>query len=260
MRKTIILLFILSDLLAAQASSIVSGAALPGTCAVADVYFKTTSPIGLHVCRATDTWAYLSGIESLTTSAPCQMSSTGMVCGGTVAFTVTIKNPLGESTLLVTPAGTVLFTQAGYNWTIPTSSGLIDVKKILLNSDSGQPNYVFGANAAGNGQEWKNLVAGLTNALQVTHSTGQIEVDINTAVVPQKSAANTWTGLNMFDLGAKLTPTAYGSLATCNAGAQGRIASVNDSNTNTWAASIAAGGTYKVLAYCNGTSWTVAGR
>lgn len=40
---------------------------------------------------------------------------------------------------------------------------------------------------------------------------------------------------------------------------QGMLAAVTDSNTATWGAVIAAGGANKVLAYYNGTNWTVAG-
>ena len=53
-----------------------------------------------------------------------------------------------------------------------------------------------------------------------------------------------------------LAPTAYASLPT---GAEGDLACVTDSNTATWGATIAGGGANNVLAYFNGTNWTVAG-
>lgn len=55
----------------------------------------------------------------------------------------------------------------------------------------------------------------------------------------------------------KLTPTAFASLPT---GVEGMVASVSDSNTVVWGATIAGGSTNKVLAYFNGTNWTVAGK
>ena len=55
-----------------------------------------------------------------------------------------------------------------------------------------------------------------------------------------------------------LTPVAFASLPA--APAEGMIASVNNSNTATWGATIAGGGANKVLAYYNGTNWTVAGK
>jgi len=54
----------------------------------------------------------------------------------------------------------------------------------------------------------------------------------------------------------RMTPVAFTALPTA---AEGAIASVNDSNTASWGATIAGGGANKVLAYYNGTNWTVAG-
>lgn len=61
----------------------------------------------------------------------------------------------------------------------------------------------------------------------------------------------------LFTLTAKLKPTAFASLP---AAAEGDVASCSDSNTAVWGAAIAAGGANKVLAYFNGTAWTVAGK
>lgn len=41
---------------------------------------------------------------------------------------------------------------------------------------------------------------------------------------------------------------------------EGMQYTVTDSNTNTWGATIAAGGANRVLAYYNGTNWTVVGK
>lgn len=53
-----------------------------------------------------------------------------------------------------------------------------------------------------------------------------------------------------------LAPTAFASLPT---GSEGDMACVTDSNTATWGATIAGGGANNVLAFFNGTNWTVAG-
>lgn len=55
----------------------------------------------------------------------------------------------------------------------------------------------------------------------------------------------------------QLTPLAFASLPTP---AEGMMAWVNDSNTAVWGATIAGGGSDKVLAVYNGTNWTVAGK
>ncbi len=55
-----------------------------------------------------------------------------------------------------------------------------------------------------------------------------------------------------------LGPVAFAALPA--APAEGMLCSVTDSNTATWGATIAAGGANHVLAYYNGTNWTVAGK
>lgn len=49
-------------------------------------------------------------------------------------------------------------------------------------------------------------------------------------------------------------------LPTCNSGAEGTIKSVSDSNTATWGATVAGGGSNHILAYCNSANWTVAAK
>jgi hypothetical protein len=51
----------------------------------------------------------------------------------------------------------------------------------------------------------------------------------------------------------------FSGLAACAAGIEGTVAAVTDSTTITWRATITGGGANHVLAYCNGTNWTVAG-
>ena len=57
-----------------------------------------------------------------------------------------------------------------------------------------------------------------------------------------------------------LTPTTYGALPTCNSGALGTLLPVSNSNTNTWGATISGTGADAVLAWCNGSAWTVYGK
>lgn len=42
--------------------------------------------------------------------------------------------------------------------------------------------------------------------------------------------------------------------------AEGMLRGVSDSNTNTWGATVAGGGSNHVLVYYNGTNWTVAAK
>lgn len=57
-----------------------------------------------------------------------------------------------------------------------------------------------------------------------------------------------------------LLPSTYATLIAsypCASGIEGYNASVTDSNTNTWGATVAGSGSFHVKAYCNGTNWVV---
>jgi hypothetical protein len=76
------------------------------------------------------------------------------------------------------------------------------------------------------------------------------------------SVANGGTGASnattaKVNLGSNNMPSgAFADLPTATTGA---LACVTDSNTATWGATIAGGGANVVLAFYNGTNWTVAG-
>jgi hypothetical protein len=53
---------------------------------------------------------------------------------------------------------------------------------------------------------------------------------------------------------------AFSTLTACASGGEGAIAPISDSTTATWGATITGGGSNHVLAYCNGTNWTVAAK
>jgi hypothetical protein len=52
----------------------------------------------------------------------------------------------------------------------------------------------------------------------------------------------------------------FAILAACSGALEGRMAAISDSTTNVLGATITGGGTNHVLAYCDGTSWTVAAK
>jgi hypothetical protein len=58
----------------------------------------------------------------------------------------------------------------------------------------------------------------------------------------------------------QVTAVAFSSLPACAAGTEGTMRAVNDSTTNVWGATITGSGANHVLAYCDGTNWTVAAK
>lgn len=59
---------------------------------------------------------------------------------------------------------------------------------------------------------------------------------------------------------ALLKKQAFSVLTACSSTIQGAIANVTDSSTVTWGATITGGSTNPVLAFCDGTNWTVAAK
>lgn len=57
-----------------------------------------------------------------------------------------------------------------------------------------------------------------------------------------------------------LAPHAFSTLAACASGTEGTMAAVTDSSSATWGATISGSGSNHVLAYCDGTNWTVAAK
>ena len=132
-------------------------------------------------------------------------------------------------------------------------------------------NNVFSNQASGLGG-----AAGLT-MLQIGNNTGNgISVTGNTffsqtiAVTPTqrtgsspaaiKFANNTYMGNTTEVSQSTVNVETFSKLASCSATTEGSYSSVSDSSTNTWGATITGGGSNHVLAYCDGTNWTVAGK
>lgn len=68
------------------------------------------------------------------------------------------------------------------------------------------------------------------------------------------------TAKNEFGGTVRIVPVAFSALPSCAAGIEGTQASINDSSTNTWGATITGSSTNHVLGYCDGTNWTVMGK
>lgn len=96
MRKLFLLALLLP--LAAQAQfgtarRVRAGSALPATCAVGDVYFRTATTIGFHECRTTDTWTFTSGSSATEAwEANAQTGTTYTVLTGDRGKALTFSN------------------------------------------------------------------------------------------------------------------------------------------------------------------------
>ncbi|QHI95501.1 hypothetical protein GT348_03775 [Aristophania vespae] len=68
---------------------------------------------------------------------------------------------------------------------------------------------------------------------------------------------NRQNGLTTLNDGLKLKGVKYASLPACSAAIGGQIQSVNDSAVNNWGDIVSGGGSFVIVAFCNGTNWTV---
>lgn len=89
--------------------------------------------------------------------------------------------------------------------------------------------------------------------------TGQFVFDTSPTLVTPVLGTATGTGLTLSSFG-KVTPVAVGSLPTCDSGAKGKFASVNDATTPVLGSSVANGGAAFAAVVCNGSAWTVTGK
>lgn len=79
---------------------------------------------------------------------------------------------------------------------------------------------------------------------------------ISQFVMGDEGAAPIVTGVGSY----RSVPVPFSSLAVCGRINEGALESVSNSNTTTWGAAVAGGGTNLVLAFCDGKHWTVSGK
>jgi len=101
--------------------------------------------------------------------------------------------------------------------------------------------------------------------LQLHHSgTNYLDTSLGTSGYgpPQTSGAgSTIIGkLGIQTIQGQVMPQKFAALTACSRAIQGAYATVVDSTTNAWGATVTGGGSDAVLTFCDGTSWTVSGK
>lgn len=108
-------------------------------------------------------------------------------------------------------------------------------------------------------------ISGLTTgflpkaASATTLNNSHIDDGITTAstiTMTENLVVNTGGPINSAQLGTNI----FSALPTCAGGTEGTWAPVPDSTTATWGATVTGGSTNHILAYCDGTNWTVAAK
>lgn len=133
--------------------------------------------------------------------------------------------------------------------TVGTLSGYTDA--ILFNSGGGTVNNAFGFHALD--------VTGIGGTLNAA-----FKADAQTAGAHNWGFYSDVSNIDHFgkvlDVTTQLTKGTFSALPACAAGTEGMMGAVTDSTTAAWGATITGTGANHVLAYCDGTNWTVAGK
>lgn len=168
-------------------------------------------------------------------------------------------------------------TDADYRWNV-ANSGVnqwgdgTGTKLGSLGPVTGGLGTVFEINGAVGGTsigvDLNPTGGGAAKAISINSTAGVLTFynETNSSVMFQQTAAAspnihsaTFNG-SVTAVSTRTPPLAFTSLPACAAGTEGQISAVNDSSTATWGATITNGGANHVLAYCDGTNWTVVGK
>jgi hypothetical protein len=171
------------------------------------------------------------------------------------------------------------------------SSNVVVGEQALVSDVSGTDNEALGAYSLNTTTGSNNVGVGSSSGQSVTSGAGNVFIgksasqsagitsgQYNTFVgfAAQNSGSNVSnssclgyncvaTASNEIVLGTsaevvQIIKNTFSTLPACASGYEGTLKSVSDSTTNTWGATITGSGSDHVLAYCDGTNWTVAAK
>ncbi len=198
------------------------------------------------------------------------ITASGQLQGG--APGVLIKDGSGETMQIASnpsptgaSPGTVQF--------IPNAGTLVGVEAYsigLISGTSGDFYCHHGLVAGGGGvcyfADVANDAGHLPNSFSQSvqfDSVNSAGIDVFTSVRanPQNSLEVSSGGSPGTSFGSiRQVPTTFADLPACGTTVEGTTATVTDSYVNAWGTTVAGGGTNHVLAYCDGTQWTVAAK
>ena len=243
-----------------------TGASLPGTCSVGQLFFNTSAAAGsnLYGCVATNTWAVLSGGGSgggsggngpgicfaFNASAPnalvCTITGFTLTSGSMVNLFVTAATTSASVTLAINGSAGIPVDRGSGN--APTAGEIGPSETPVLLSYNGTVFEVVN----------DSFEAGPTNCLSLTRTSFPWTIDINTSCLPELTTANTFSGYNNFSGGQiRLPESTVGTLPSASANT-GKEFIVTDGASSS---DCSTGGGSNVVSMCrsNGTAWVFIG-
>lgn len=181
-------------------------------------------------------------LGGLTNGTQMSVTGTGLI---TAAGGLRITN---SAPIMLSAVGPGLINFRSFNVAIITSS-LVYAGEVAFMADGGE---ILANGSTFNGAGLASLTGARCQILGPSSTNG---IDPNTIFPGSGNCIQ-----NVLQGMTALTGQTYSALTTCNGGAAGTVAYITDSTTNTWGATIAGTGSNKVLGFCDGSNWTVAGK
>ena len=208
-------------------------------------YVPTSTTVNSHALSSNVTvTASDVGLGSLTNDAQTKASivpNTGLVAGK-----ILVVNAGATAYAPVAVSGDSTLSSTGVVTNVKVNGGAIPASATCLGTN-------------GSTQLVNCTVQGNASKVQLstgTTSTGAVGIyDVNGNLIASTGVTVSSPGYNALGLGTNL----FASLPACSSGVEGKVAAVTNSTTATWGATISGGGSNHVLAYCDGTNWTVMG-
>jgi hypothetical protein len=187
-----------------------------------------------------------------------------------VTYTCYECNPLGgflvsgyDGSVYSNPGGAGgggLICYTDENWTTSAHGSHCSLYATVVGNSAAQEFLAIGGkDAAGNGSGIR-IVAYRSIAFSgLTNSNPMIVPGSSPATISFKAADDS-AFIPIISKTSQLTAGNLAAAGTCNSGAEGTVAVVTNSDVTTWGSTITGASSNRVLAYCNGTNWTVAAK
>jgi hypothetical protein len=280
------------DFSAASATRpIKTGTVLPGTCATGALFYSTSAAAGSNLfgCTATNIWTLETGggggggISALEQVSDFQVTKTAgnqWTINARASVSTPVNGAIGPTAFQFAGPGTATTSGASNTgsvfWCLHSTNGTIHVKHNTSTSIAGGGGIVVDTGQTSCGGDLTLWITTMTsNVPDAITESMDFRSFVNFKPSPTAGAfmAITQGAQDTIALDTtKLTnpaatvligtlgPVTFATLPACGSSSEGSMNPVTDSTTVTWGATVAGGGSSHVLAYCDGTNWTVAAK
>jgi hypothetical protein len=266
-----------------------SGSGITGTGTSPQLAVWTgTSALGNSGIQASATSVTFGNISALTGGTGfTEVNSVSSACGGTNNFPAPVPGCAGYN-LLFSPIGGTGTVTSGM-WLRNAGNGGAETLKMGLyahtNNNFGVTEertiyaeaydlansvvatrralFAFAGNATGNTSAINEAIYAQTYvAASGSSNTTDYTIEVAAPTITAPATMGTHASVHIdapgFGVAMQMGTQAFASLPTCNSTYEGSLMPVTDSSTVVWGATITGSSTHHVLAYCDGTNWTVA--